>query len=263
MKPYEVRYDNRVGGRFGTMPFSTYTYLISSIPNVNKDHFVAVTIYSPHGGGFAEPSQNYVFQKEDAPTPIKDYTVSSVSVVGYRFSPGYYFGRTSDFETLQDQAINYFKSFLENENTKIFAEYKAEDYPELISALQEGFTNAISANKYDSNIKRIYTCDEGDTRGETNIYYSLLFRFNEAENLVWLVSLSKDTKTDTLCYRYTNYSNYSVKTLENGDLYTEAEEKNFCAPIPDDIAAILSSNWAGLYSPDSQDTEATTVEQTN
>ena len=126
MLPYEVRLDLVQS----LLPGSPTTILISSITNVDQEQFVAVTHYNSIPSLMGD-SSSYVYQRQDAPNPMKDYTIFSISVVGSKSSPRQFVG-SSDFEILQKQALNYFEAFIDSEYTEILAEYKAEEFSTLV-----------------------------------------------------------------------------------------------------------------------------------
>ena len=230
MLPYEVRLDLVQS----LLPGSPTTILISSITNVDQEQFVAVTHYNSIPSLMGD-SSSYVYQRQDAPNPMKDYTIFSISVVGSKSSPRQFVG-SSDFEILQKQALNYFEAFIDSEYTEILAEYKAEVFSTLVTSLRESYNNT-SPN--DLSVNQIFTCDEGDTRRETAVYYYLLFKFKETDSLVWFVPIFIDNITGEQLYYGYDYYDTTLKTTEAGEKYLHYEKISVLAPISDEIALIL------------------------
>lgn len=185
-------FEVRTSDYSGVFKYDVDTLLISTIENVPRDEFVAVTHrgQQPIMGG--RHYYSHVYQTNYAPVPMRDYTISSVSIIGWKLPPFWYVGSgSSNFNKIMDQAPNYFETFLESRRTAIVAEYTSDDHPEFIESLKNGYSNSTADKAIYLTTNNIYRIDEGDPNPENTVYYSLLFRFEETDNLVWCVPIVK------------------------------------------------------------------------
>ena len=233
MHPYEIRIKGIICGRHEA---NVNHLLIAPIHNMSIENYIAVTHYD-YGFLAMEPSP-YVYMMQDSPIPMRDLTVKSVTLIGTTASPRYFVQKpTSDIETLQDNADDYFNTFLESEKAVILAEYTAEEYPDLVGHLQECDAHTIP----DDFSTFVIATDNG--KGNPDTAYSLIFRFEETDNLVWMVMLRKKTENEETRYYYSySYHDVTLKTKEDGMEYLHHEEKNVLAPISPEVAEILMAN---------------------
>jgi hypothetical protein len=188
---------------------------IASIKNVSEEEFVAVE----HIGGFVPMPGGgtqyayYVYQRNDAPVPMKDYTISSVSIIGSIKRP----------ETINTE------KFSGGEGDLILAEYSSDDM--IINSLKDSYDNAILDDTETYNI-----CWPSN-----NIlcatYFYLLFEFEEVENLVWFVPIVEDT-SNNLYYLYSYYDKIKEKDRE-GNEYWSYQELRYLAPISGEIVETI------------------------
>lgn len=229
-EPYGVRLDASPQN----MPQSSgYSWLlVSPIHNVSKEQFVAVTCYGFRSNVIGVMPKVRVYQKKDAPVPMKDYTVSSVSVVRTSAYPSNFYS-SAIFEDFEKEVLNYMEVFLESKYTEILAEFQLEEDQELIHSLRQSYHHTIPYNLYFN-----WVCTGEDER-RLDVGYYLLFRFEETENLVWYVPIYEDdTPERNLYYKYVYYD-VTTKTQTDGTEFFSYKENKVFAPISEDVAEIL------------------------
>lgn len=233
MHPYEIRIKGIICGRNEA---NVNHLLIAPIHNMSIENYIAVTHYDY--GFLSMPPSPYVYMMQDSPIPMRDLTVKSVTLIGKIASPRFLVERpTSDIETLQDNADDYFNTFLESEYAVILEEYTAEEYPDLVGHLQE-----CDAHTIPDDLSTFFIATDNE-KGVPPTTYSLIFRFEETDNLVWMVPLRKKTENEETLYYY-GYSYHDVtrKIKEDGLEYLHHEEKNVVAQISPEVAEILMAN---------------------
>lgn len=233
--PFEVR----TSDYSGVFQYDVEALILSTIKDVPKEEFVAVThfgefILMPGGG---RDITCHVYQSKDAPVIMKDYTISSVSIIGWKLPPYWYVGSgSSNFNKIMDQAPNYFETFLESRRTAIVAEYTSDGHPEFIESLKNGYSNSTADKAIYLTTNTIYRIDEGDPNHE--VYYSLLFRFEETDNLVWCVPIVKNRSTEEWYYSF-GYYEYVPYTQSGGREYLRYEKVKYHAPISEEAKTII------------------------
>ena len=161
-------------------------FYLSVIADTPKEEFVAVTERTWGMGG--DGYEYRVFQREDSPVPMRDWTIKSISVF-------YYIGDHPFPQTLEDH-----EEWAQNPLQKslfasggIIKTYTQEDAPDFLSSFSESYQNTIEEgltggrNELLSAIKEKYN---------TWSVYGLLVHFEENDNLVWCAEL--DCYNDSL-----------------------------------------------------------------
>ena len=162
---------------------------LSKIDDTDINTFVAASdisfVFMPGGGS---RSNIYVYQSESAPIPMKDWTIQSVTLLN-----GVLYGAETDFwddpfraETedinvvLENLAENYMSYYIEN--SQILKEYSSSENESFVSGLKLSYQNGSEDNT--KSLKAPYKLlSDG-------LYdYSLLVRFEENSNIVWLTEL--------------------------------------------------------------------------
>ena len=158
-------------------------YLLSLIDDADPSEFVSVTEYSFFIGA---PSVTFgVYQSADAPTPMKDWTISSVSLLA-----GYLPFTPTDANEVSDE--DYARKPMEynlsvSDEIKIFSRSDSRDF---LNFVAESYKNPISSKG--RSFSSIYKYEEDGLPGkswEEYTYYYLLVRFEENSNIVWLTEL--------------------------------------------------------------------------
>lgn len=158
-------------------------YLLSCIDETDPAHFVSVSEFLFFIGA---PSATFaVYQSKDAPTPMKDWTISSVSLLA-----GYLPFTPTDANEVSDE--DYARKPMEynlsvSEEIKVFARKEFRDFLNYTAESYE--TPNPSRGR---NFKSVYKYEEDGLPGqswEEYTYYYLLVRFEENSNIVWLTEL--------------------------------------------------------------------------
>lgn len=233
MHPYEIRIKGIICGRNEA---NVNHLLIAPIHNMSIENYIAVTHYDY--GFLAHTPSPYVYMMQDSPIPMRDLTVKSVTLIAKIASPRSFVEQpTSDIETLQDNADDYFNTFLESEYAVILEEYTAEEYPDLVGHLQE-----CDAHTIPDDLSTFFIATDNE-KGVPPTTYSLIFRFEETDNLVWMVPLRKKTENEETLYYYGySYHDVTLKNKEDGMEYLHHEEKNVVTQISPEFAEILMAN---------------------
>ena len=248
IEPYEVRIDCDIEGVPDSRNSVDY-YFLSTIVDVPRDQFIAVTAYSTFASAVLPfYSAPYVFQRKDAPTPMKDYTISSVSIVGassipLNFYTCYYFER--------EELLNYFEVFLNDQSTIIFSEYTREENLSFVNSLQDSYSRKAPDN--------IHVYKLG--KPSDPVFYYLLFRFEEVENLVWFVPLYWD-REENFYYGF-SYYDVEVKIGDDGSKEYIYEEYSRLAPISEEAKQIIKGAINLTYPFPQNDTKQTTPDPTD
>ena len=158
-------------------------YLLSCVDETDPAHFVSVSEFIFFIG---TPSVTCaVYQSKDAPTPMKDWTISSVSLLA-----GYLPFTPTDANAVSDE--DYARKPMEynlsvSEEIKIFSRSDSRDF---LNFVAESYKNPISSKG--RSFSSIYKYEEDGLPGkswEEYTYYYLLVRFEENSNIVWLTEL--------------------------------------------------------------------------
>ncbi len=158
-------------------------YLLSCIDDTDSAEFVSVTEYSFFIGA---PSVTLgVYQSADAPTPMKDWTVSSITLLS-----GYLPFNPTDANEVSDEdfaqrPMEY--NLSASEEIKFFARKEFRDFLNFTAESYE--TPNPSQGR---SFKRVYKYAEDGFPGKSwkeYTYYYLLVRFEENSNMVWLAEL--------------------------------------------------------------------------
>ncbi len=234
--PIEVnKYHN-----LGNLPNGAYDLYLARIDDLPKEQFVAVADQrdKPTFEGYGSV---FVYQRYDAPVPMRDFTVSSVSVLESIAAPDQDV-QVYDLRSISDGVQNYLDTFFKEENTIIYAEYTAEEHPTIVSDLQSAYSKAIPL-KGTVRTGEMRPWHSMPNNGNAMVSCYLLFKFEETDNLVWMVDLVKRTENEETNYYYF-YSYYDVtpKTNEDGKEYLDYEKKKVLAPISPEVAEILMAN---------------------
>jgi len=140
--------------------------LISVIDGVDKNMFVAGTKVSHlYGKSYDYP---YVYQTEDAPTPMKDWTIKNIYItkctdLNYRLPSD-----DNPSEVIENLMQRYLGT---NEVLKLYTKYD-DSGARFIESMEEAYSKRRS-----SSIPR------------SNSRYKLLFTFEECPNIVWISDL--------------------------------------------------------------------------
>lgn len=158
-------------------------YLLSLIDDADPSEFVSVTEYFFFIGA---PYVTFgVYQSADAPTPMKDWTIESITLLsGYLpFTPTD--ANEVSEEDFARKPMEYNLSV--SEEIKVFSRKEFRDFLNSIADSYE--TPNPSQGR---NFKSVYKYEEDGLPGkswEEYTYYYLLVRFEENSNIVWLTEL--------------------------------------------------------------------------
>lgn len=158
-------------------------HLLSLIDDADPSEFVSVTEYTFFIGA---PYVTFgVYQSADAPTPMKDWTIESITLLS-----GYLPLTPTDANEVSEEdfarkPMEYNLSV--SEEIKVFSRKEFRDFLNSIADSYE--TPNPSQGR---NFKSVYKYEEDGLPGkswEEYTYYYLLVRFEENSNIVWLTEL--------------------------------------------------------------------------
>ncbi len=156
-------------------------FYLSVIKDTPKEEFVAVTERYTEGIG-ADGYEYRVFQREDAPVPMRDWTIKSISVF-------YYIG-----EHPFPQVIEEHEEWAQNPLGKslfasggIIKTYTQADAAEFLASFSESYQNKTDGGIILERNEILSAIQEEFNTWST---YGLLVHFEENDNLVWCVELN-------------------------------------------------------------------------
>ncbi|MBE6554099.1 MAG: hypothetical protein E7666_07140 [Ruminococcaceae bacterium] len=155
-------------------------FYLSVIKDTPKEDFVAVT--ERDTGGIGGDGYWYrVYQREDAPVPMRDWTIKSISVF-------YYIGEHPFPQTIEDH-----EEWAQNPLGKslfasggIIKTYTQADSDVFLSSFSESYQNKTEGVIMLERNELLSAIEEKFNTWST---YGLLVRFEENDNLVWCVEL--------------------------------------------------------------------------
>ena len=161
-------------------------FYLSVIADTPKEEFVAVTERTWGMGG--DGYEYRVFQREDSPVPMRDWTIKSISVF-------YYIGDHPFPQTIEDH-----EEWAQNPLGKslfasggIIKTYTQADAPDFLSSFSESYQNRIEDGLTDGRNELLSAIKEKYNDWSV---YGLLVHFEENDNLVWCAEL--DCYNDSL-----------------------------------------------------------------
>jgi hypothetical protein len=202
----------------------------SKIENVDTAHFVSCTLYN-----YSLLDRDYcltrIYQHKDAPVPMADWTIKSVSLVKYRKDIDIYGRKETVHEKGAQVAQNYMDAY--SNDSKVYSTYDRTSNPELMSDLQDAFKNRTEWG--DLHLFTVYE-NVGKSHGD----FRLLVQFEENDNLVWVSQLYLDKNGDL----YIDCTTSAVRTRSDSDegLFTfYLEENKMCAKLNDQFAEVIKN----------------------
>jgi len=204
----------------------------SKIDGVDVAHFVSRTTCKREGGLIGMYYyETRVFQHKDAPVPMEEWTIKSVSLVKYHYDQDRTYIRD---DTAHEQGEHVAQNYLDAYSTdsKVYSTYDQTSNPELLIGLQESFQNREKSDLY------LLAVDEhaGKSYGD----FKLLVQFEENDNLAWVSQLYLDKNGDMyIDCTITEIRPRSESDEENPTFYFE--ENKMRAKLNDQFAEVIKN----------------------
>lgn len=201
---------------------SKHKYRFSLIEGVDNKEFVVLSHVSR--SKFPALADVYcsldVYRHKDAPNPMTDWTIKSVSVIALDFHE---YLSSSNYETETDaknmkdpQSYIIFEelavkqmSLFDNADRRV-CEFDRENDPALIEMIEKSY---ISPAKNVTPFRLTHQVDTEDSLLQFEFY--IVIKFEENDNIVWTCKLERDQYYDILYFD--SLKGYSEKTVIDGE----------------------------------------------
>lgn len=161
-------------------------FYFSLIDNTSKSQFVAVTeyqyLFAPGGGHSYYPN---LYQHIDAPNPMRDYTISQITLFCADYFLESEIDNIRDFYEAHAIAQNYFEYLMKD--TQEIASYDRSSYAEYLDSINVSYEEALTIRR---NFEMC--APELPKKGIPRQVYYILVSFEENENLKWVSNLYCD-----------------------------------------------------------------------
>ena len=208
-------------------------YYLSVIDGVDKNHFVSCTahdiVFMPGGNTY----KTYIYQHINAPKPLKDWTIDSISLIRFPYS------HADHVEAVgSESAKSSAEAYMERKFGEIdaLATFEADEFSNSFEALKTAYENQsvkLIQEGYPIATKITKIVDDSPYH---KYYYVLLIHFKEYDNLVWFTHLYESKTESDVLY----FDNTFIQIREDRASHEEFYERiEACVPIDSELSAKL------------------------
>jgi len=134
-------------------------------------------------GGFT--TDTYVYQSKNAPVPMKDWTIKSISITASSW-PYPKSGNGTNYKNISE---NMMQQHLDSSN--ILCVYNANMDSEFINGIKDAYLNSECIDAYEISMLEKEIRSEDQLHVADVKYYKLFITFEENSNIVWYADLYK------------------------------------------------------------------------
>ena len=173
---------------------------LSLIDNVDKAQFISVTErYDAYMG--APGYSLFVYQAQNAPTPMKDWTIKSIKIL-----------ETTQFADSEENVLLLSAKYMETilSYSTVIRTYDNDTGSDFLDMMKNAYSTAEKFERYQSPATRV-TRSSGQPSDLNYLIknYSLLIEFNECDNIIWHSYLCEDSEN-----LYFECTTYGVEDVE-------------------------------------------------